>query len=534
MKRFLIFWSIMVCLSVVLSAQSVSKVIQRNAVKALIQSNGILFNDGQQGQFIPIQPGLAEKTLLKGSGLWFAGIDPSGNLRGIVTANDQTDCIPGLLTEDGGVYDPALNNVWQVTCADINQHLADLSDNGVLDNPNPNILRFPARGNPYFKEFNNGIDMPFTNQPVGGFFDRDDDGLYNPDNGDYPSIEVRGCSLNRYPDEQNWLVYNSFTAHPSGFGLIALEVQAQILAYKSNNSSPLNNALIVRYKIINRTDTDINSCYLGLFADFDIGNPGDDFMGSIPNKNIMYAYNGDLNDEGGFGQNIPVMAVDMLRGPLDTLGYEVQLRHIMALENADNLQASEYYNLLSGRFADGSPAPNNGVMYAGNPSDPNGNSEQALGNAPGQRVGLASYGPFTLQSSSVNELIVAYYYVYEPGKTPVEMVQQLFSNGNAIQGLYDNCFMDADPTCDAMVSTQSYLSDNSLRVYPNPTTTNVVVKSEGQSFSHLALSDLLGRQLKVINLEAPVKQYVLPTGGLATGVYLLTVENVTRKIVVQR
>jgi len=239
------------------------------------------------------------------------------------------------------------------------------------------------------------------------------------------------------------LVYNSFTAHPSGFGPIALEVQAQILAYKSNNSSPLNNALIVRYKIINRTDTDINSCYLGLFADFDIGNPGDDFMGSIPNKNIMYAYNGDLNDEGGFGQNIPVMAVDMLRGPLDTLGYEVQLRHIMALENADNLQASEYYNLLSGRFADGSPAPNNGVMYAGNPSDPNGNSEQALGNAPGQRVGLASYGPFTLQSSSVNELIVAYYYVYEPGKTPVEMVQQLFSNGNTIQGLYDNCFMDA-------------------------------------------------------------------------------------------
>ncbi|GEM_PF-2498661 len=98
MKRFLIFWSIMVCLSVVLSAQSVSKVIQRNAVKALIQSNGILFNDGQQGQFIPIQPGLAEKTLLKGSGLWFAGIDPSGNLRGIVTANDQTDCIPEPLS----------------------------------------------------------------------------------------------------------------------------------------------------------------------------------------------------------------------------------------------------------------------------------------------------------------------------------------------------------------------------------------------------------------------------------------------------
>lgn len=534
MKRLLIFMGIIVSLSSVLTAQSVSKVIQRNDVKALVQSNGIMFNDGQQGQFIPIQPGLAEKTLLKGSGLWLAGIDASGNLRGIVTANDQTDCIPGLLTDDGGVYTPALNNIWPVTCVDINQHLADFNDNGVLDNPNPNILRFPARGNPYFKTFNSGIDLPFTEHGMGGFFDRDDDAFYSPNHGDYPSIEVRGCALDRYPDEQNWLVYNSFTAHPSGLGPVALEVQAQILAYSSMSASPLNNTLIVLYKIINRTDTDLNSCYLGLFADFDIGNPGDDFIGSIPSKNIMYAYNGDLNDEGGFGQNIPVMAVDMLSGPLDTLGYELQLSHIMAIENADNLQASEYYNLLSGRFADGSPAPNNGVMYASNPNDPNGNSEQALGNTPGQRVGLASYGPFTLQSSSVNEILVAYYYVYEPGKTPVEMVQQLYSNDNTIQDLYDSCFMDTDPTCNASVSTQNHLSDKSLLVYPNPTTSRVVIESEGQSFSHLELCDLLGRQLKVINLESPVQEYVLPTDGLATGVYLLRVENVTRKIVVQR
>jgi hypothetical protein len=268
----------------------------------LVQSNGIMFNDGQQGQFIPIQPGLAEKTLLKGSGLWFAGKDSEGNLRGMLTLNDQTDCTPGLLTELGTDFDPALlTKIWPVTCADIHQHLADLTDNGVLDNPNANVLGFPGKGNPYFAGLNNGVELPFTQQALGGFYDHDDDGLYDPSKANYPVIEVRGCPLDRFADEQNWWVFNSVAPHPSGLGPVALEIQAQALSYKSLNASTLDNALIVRYKITNRTDTDLDSCYLGLVADFDIGNPGDDFIGSIPIRNIMYAYNGDSDDENGFG-----------------------------------------------------------------------------------------------------------------------------------------------------------------------------------------------------------------------------------------
>ncbi len=535
MKQILTFWGLMACLPAMLTAQTASTLIQRNNVKALVRADGTMFNHGQQGQFIPVQPGLAEKTLLKGSGIWLAGFDSLGNLRGMATVNSQTDCQPGVLDEMGTPYDPALvTDIWRVTCADIHQHLSDLTDNGVLDNPNLNVLRFPAKGNPFFAGLNNGVDLPFTQLPFGGFFDRDDDGLYDPSRGDYPSIEVRGCTLDRFPDEQNWWAFNSTAAHPSGLGPIALEVQAQVLAYKSQNPSTLENALIVRYKIINRTGTNLDSCYLGLFADFEIGNPGDDYFGSIPGKNIMYAYNGDANDENGFGQNIPVMAVEMFRGALDTFGNELPLQHIMALENAETLQGAEFYNLLSGRFADGSPAPNNGLMFAGNPNDPNGNSEQALGNTPGQRAGLASYGPFTLLPGAVNELIVAYYYLYAPGKTPVETVQPLYGNYNPVKSMFNGCFYDSDLVCNATVRAPYHISDKKLRLYPNPAATNVVIASEGQLFSRLELCDVLGKQIKSIDLEKPVQEYVLPVEGLAAGVYLLKIENVARRIVVQR
>ena len=42
----------------------------------------------------------------------------------------------------------------------------------------------------------------------GRFFDADDDGLYDPLKGDYPSIEIRGCPNDRYPDEMIFWIYN--------------------------------------------------------------------------------------------------------------------------------------------------------------------------------------------------------------------------------------------------------------------------------------------------------------------------------------
>jgi hypothetical protein len=536
MKKSLFFTAILCCLVAGLTAQVpgvVSSTMQANHVKAKLNSNGALFNEGLKGQFIPIQPGLAAKSLLGGSGLWVAGLDSAGNLQTSVTVNNNTDFHPGSIHENTGLSADSLNNIWTVSCAEINQHRADYADNGVIDNPIASIFSYPGDGNPQFEAYNN-VELPLTERPLAGYFDGDDDGRYFPNHGDYPSIEVRGCPVNAYANAQSWFVSNDLPRNALDHTTMNLEVQTQVFAFKSLNTSPLNNTIYVRYRVINRSASPLHSCYFGVFADFNIGNAEDDFLGTIPEQNILYGYNGDNFDEGNFGAEIPVMAMDMLRGPLDTNLYEVQGRHHMVVDNANNLQPSQYYNLLSGRFADGSPAPNGGVMFPDNPNIAAGNSEVAAGNTPGQRAGLASYGPFNLLPYADNEVIVAYYYVHTPGATPLENVQQLYSDASIIQALFDDCFQSPALSCSSTSAVNEAILEAELSIYPNPATTDITIESKGARFRHVALVDVLGRQVRAVELNSPTQLYKLSTEGLPSGVYVLRVDGTARMVVVGR
>ena len=42
-------------------------------------------------------------------------------------------------------------------------------------------------------EYIHGFDLPNTSQGLAGFWDADGDFAYDPLNGDYPIIEIRGC-----------------------------------------------------------------------------------------------------------------------------------------------------------------------------------------------------------------------------------------------------------------------------------------------------------------------------------------------------
>lgn len=516
------------------SAQApVQSTVQVNNVKALISTNGTAFDDGQQGQFIPIQPGLAQKTLVRNTGIWLAGVDPAGNLKGAVSTSASTDFQPGSLSDEGtSIVD--LNKIWSVRCADINQHLADYADNGVIDDPNTAVYSYPGQGNPFFEQYNAPFQLPFTSAGLADFFDNNATGLYDPRHGDYPSINVRNCPLNAYPEEQNWLVFNDLKVHPSNLDPIQMEVQVQFFAFKTQQPSTLNNAIFARYKLINRAAERIDSCFFGVYADFDIGNPDDDFMGTIPNRNILYGYNGDANDEDGFGTEIPVMAMDLFRGPLDENGEELGLHSAIVLDNVDNLLEFQYYNLLTGALKDGSPAPNGGIMYPGNPNNPNETSELTAGNTPGKRVGVASFGPFSLLPGAVNELIVGYYYVHTPGATPLQNVQTLITQPDVVQGLFDNCFAGLDNTCDAASPVRETLEYSDLRISPNPAASDFTIESTGEPFSRVDISDVLGRRVKSLDLGLPVQRHTVQVSDLPAGMYVVHIGGQVRSIVVGR
>ncbi len=516
------------------SAQTpVQSTVQVNNVKALISTNGTAFDDGQQGQFIPIQPGLAQKTLIRNTGIWLAGVDPGGNLKGAVSTSASTDFQPGsIAAELPMIHD--LNKVWSVRCADINQHLADFSDNGVIDDPNTTVYSYPGQGNSFFAQYNPSLSLPFNSTGLADYYDRDQDAFYTPSKGDYPSIEPRGCAPNIQPEEQNWLVFNDLKAHPSKLDPIQMEVQVQFFAFKTPQASPLNNAIFARYKLINRATEPIDSCFFGLYADFDIGNPDDDFMGTIPNRNILYGYNGDATDEDGFGTEIPVMAMDLFRGPLNEKGEELGLHSTIVLNDANDLLDFQYYNLLTGRLKDGNPAPNGGLMYPGNPNNPNEASELTAGNTPGKRVGIASFGPFRLLPGAVNELIVGYYYIHTPGATPLQNVQTLITQPDVVQGLFDYCFAGLDNTCDATSPVRETLEYSDLRISPNPAANDFTIESIGEPFSRVDISDVLGRRVKSLNLGLPVHQYTVQVSDLPAGMYVVHIGGQVRSIVVDR
>lgn len=515
-----------------LAAQSPAQAtLQVNNVRAVINANGALFTDGQQGQFVPVTPALAPITLMRRSGAWMAGMDPAGNLKGSIHRNSGSDFQPGFYP-DFPVVTPPINNVWPVSCADVEQHLADFADNGTIDFPNPAIFAYPGADNPFFSAYNSGQTLP-TTYGLGGFFDHNNDGVYNPAQGDYPVISIRGCPLEAFPEKMAWTVSNDQTAHPSGLTSLGVEIQSTAFAYKITGYPELNNAVFVAYRIINYSAERLDSCFFGIYADFDIGNPNDDFFGCIPDKQVMYAYNGDNEDEGGFINSIPVMAAEMLRGPLNENGEELGMAYALALPTAEGLTPVQIYNVLNGQFPDGSPAPNGGLMYPGNPANLNENSEISAGNTPGQRVGVSAFGPFSLLPGAVNELIVGYYYTYEP-TTVLQNIQAVHTFSNALQSAFDNCFSNLENDCSVTLSAPEALQKSDLRLSPNPASSHLNVESKGEPFSRLELLNALGQSIRVLELGGPTQQHALQVGDLPAGIYWLRVGVQAMPVAIQR
>jgi hypothetical protein len=517
--------------------------VETNHVKTLLQADGTIFENQHEGVFVPIEPTLPQKSLIGHAGLWLAGIDASGNLRTALQVNGKTDFQPGTLSPQTGLSNNDLNKVWQVTCADINQHLADFQDNGVIDNPNPDVFGFPGRRNSFFEQYNPGLTLPGTQQALAGFYEQPGgNGRYQPDKGDYPSIEMRNCAMNKYPEDQRWFVFNDATNHYSGTPAFGMEVQTQAYIFKTPASSLLNNAIFVRYKLLYRGSATLDSCFFGLYADFNIGNPDDDFMGTIPGSQIVYGYNGDALDENGFGSDIPVMAMDLLRGPLGDVivmdSFEIQppvdLRSVVIFDNSDILTTPECYNLLSGRQKNGNPVAGSSFMFPDNPNNPSGVSELTAGSTPGKRAAVASYGPFKLYPGAVNEVIVAYYYVYKPGNTVLQNVQSLYDQSEVAQGLFDNCFTGLDNTCDVTLAASDLQDASGLMMYPNPAQSSTLIQQKNGTFLYIEVVDMLGRIVRNVELGQPVQEYRLQTSDLPCGVYAVRVGGKVLELAVMR
>ena len=125
--------------------------LDANNVKARLRVGGDLWWDSDDGLYVVPNDGSGTSAIFAG-GLWMGGIDPAGNLKLSAqtygSANGSASYWPGPLDDNGDTDSNNCANFdrfWDVRKTDIDAHLADWEDNGVIDNTIPNsILGWPA------------------------------------------------------------------------------------------------------------------------------------------------------------------------------------------------------------------------------------------------------------------------------------------------------------------------------------------------------------------------------------------------------
>jgi hypothetical protein len=123
-----------------------------------------------------------------------------------------------------------------------------------------------------------------------------------------------------FGDQQIWSVINDVNnlKHQMLSGTKPIGIEIQSLYSVQNDSGELGDVMSMRWKIINRSDADYDSVYIGLWSDPDLGNANDDLPGCDTLLDLGYFYNGDDNDEGriGYGNMPPAGGWGIISGPI--------------------------------------------------------------------------------------------------------------------------------------------------------------------------------------------------------------------------
>jgi hypothetical protein len=308
------------------------KWLEINNVRTRINTGGDMWWDFEVAQY-EIPKG-SKKMSMFSAALWIGGLDANGQLKMAALRYRQVgnDYWPGPLTTDGfaaiskdvcAKYD----KLFYITRPEVDNFLAWFDDKA--GNPDyiipESIMKYPAHGDTY-------KGQAYYLAP---FFDRDNDGDYKPENGDYPYYDLSNelCGTKIPTAEGNgilvdqvlkgdatlWWVFNDKgNIHTESKGEpIGLEIRAQAFGFSTNDE--INNMTFYSYEIINRSTYRLTETYFSQWVDTDLGFARDDYVGCDVMRGLGYCYNGTAVDGNGqsyaYGPQPPAIGVDFFQGP---------------------------------------------------------------------------------------------------------------------------------------------------------------------------------------------------------------------------
>lgn len=520
--------------------QSTSQIdLDVNNVRARLLGGGDMWWDLSDGRYIvpQITPSTQEVSAIFAAAIWMGGYDAGGNLKmAAQTYRQQGNDFWSGPIDDTGSTDQATcqqwDRHWKINLSDVFDHIADYADNGQIDDDIPNSIKgWPGRGNPHFEEVN-GFAIPLRR--FAPFEDINGDGIYDPQDGDYPGIKG---------DQSIWWMYNDVGNSHTETGSASIGLEVGVLAYAFNSTSPpsLDNTTFYEYTITNKSTESISDYYIGIFADVDLGCWNNDYVGCDVDRQMGYVYNGeatdpDCNGVNGYGNDVPILGIQMLRTPTDASGNPSPFSSFVAYNNnfgsapvatTNPDGAEDFYNYMRGVWKDGTPIQYGGDgyqegtetvthMFPSNPADNSSGawSECSANNDPDDRRFVMAVGPAELQPGDIKHL--AFSVVWVPD------VPHPCPNLGALQDAADEIrdFYKAE-----LVSTQIPIHPNAgVSIAPNPMTNEAILTIESQDkIRNIELYSVDGKLLRTYNNVDDNKTQIIKRGVLPTGTYFYTV-----------
>lgn len=499
------------------------------------------------------------KTCLFAGSVWIGAYDNAGNIKVAAQSYRQSnsnDYFTGPISTLTGSPDVsattcnAYDTLWKINRSDV----VNFINTGVTT---PDIASWPGNGN-----IANG-ELP----QLAPYEDVNGDGIYNTADGDYPRYNFTNnfpidtlsgefnCNNYLFGDQTLWWVFNDVgnLKTETYSAAIGIEVRAQAFSFVTTNG--INNCTFYNFQVINRTSITYDSTFFGMWTDWDLGDPSDDWLGCDSIRGLGYCYNSTNNDSSGFpneyGLNPPSVGIDFLQGPIadindgvdndkdgiiDEAGEQIFMSNFMFYTGGfsnygpPNLPY-QFYNYLSGTWkngdhwifdnAQGMTSPNNGFPFTNYiyPGDPNGTgwTEASASNPGSDRRGVMSVGDFEMQPGEVNYITTSV--IWAQGANNLQSVNAVKALDDTIQAWFATCF---NPT---VVGLHEINNVDAVTCYPNPMknlTTITVADKRGIS---LTLTVYNSNGSIIEKQTSNTGTFIIQKKSKAAGVYLYQVSD---------
>ncbi|MFT4646154.1 MAG: hypothetical protein ACI8ZX_002579, partial [Planctomycetota bacterium] len=355
-----------------------------NNIKAGLLNGGDMWWDGvsEARYTYPNDGSTTPKNIAFTGAIWLTAYDSNNNLKcsSQLYRSNGYDFWTGPIQNNGPWVDDSVcskfDRFFEVYKAEVITHINRVN---TISLPLPlssilnNIKEWPGKGNQYLLN-TYGIHI---DEDLAPFEDSNNNGIYDPQNGDYPLSKGDQCIF--------WVINDiGSTIHTnSGGDALGVEIQCMAYAYATNNA--VNDATFYDYTIIKKTPDTLFNFLFSNAIDADIGDGTDDYCDSDTLLNYGYTYNAD-NYDLDYEQNPPIFATLITKTP-------------------NNLGMSSFMYFIGSSGPQGEPETaihfrNYQTFHWKNnlPITPNinGITECILGITPGDRKTVQTSGPYTL------------------------------------------------------------------------------------------------------------------------------------------